>query len=121
MSKAIGGVAEVRANGKRLRVVGDWTYNTGKPMREPVVGLENYGYIEKPQTPYIAGKAVGGDGFNPEEIKDITDGTVVLELKTGDVMTLSGAYFAGEGEGSTEKGEFDVRFEGTKAKFVPAP
>ncbi|MBL4772009.1 MAG: phage tail tube protein [Planctomycetes bacterium] len=115
---AVGGTISVRANGELLRSKGDFTYGLGTPKREAVVGDGVLGYTEQDQVPFIEGKIVDARDFDFVKLANLVDATVTIELKTGKSLMLTGAWFAGEGSGSTESGEISVRFDGTDMKVT---
>ena len=47
-----------------------------------------------------------------------SDETIVLELANGKVISLNNAWFAGDGNFSTEEGELEARFEGLTADEI---
>ena len=90
------GIIYVKVDGKQYDAKGAYTYNLGKPKRDAIIGADGvHGYKETPQVAFIEGA-----------VPDVT-----LELNNGKVVTLSNAWFASEGSGSTDEGEIAVRFE----------
>ena len=53
----IGGIIFIKANGETISAKGDsFTYNTGQPKREVVVGADRpHGFKEMIQAPFIEG------------------------------------------------------------------
>lgn len=117
----VGGTIYLTVNGETLNAKGSFTYNLGSPKRDGIAGADRvHGYTEKPQVPYIEGAITDRRNLSIRAILDLTDGSVVLELATGKAVILRNAWFAGEGEGTSEEGEIAVRWEGMSAEEVPA-
>lgn len=116
MAKRIGGLIFFSVNGVRHSAKGSFTYNLGAPLREGVVGADEvHGYKETPQVPKIEGAITDGIDLDLEEFLGIKDATVTLELANGKTVTLFDAWNASSGDASTEEGEIEVKFEGTRA------
>lgn len=115
----IGGIIFVKVNGVQYRAKGSWTYNLGQGMREGIAGSDKvHGYKETPQVPYIEGVITDGSDISMTQLLNIQGASVTLELANSKVISLSDAWFAGEGEGSTEEGEIQARFEGLRAEEI---
>jgi tail tube protein len=108
-----GGIISVQVNGTVLDAKGSFSFNLGRPKREGIVGADGmHGYKETPQPGFIEGAITDRSTLDLKTITDLTDGTVTLETAAGKIVVLRDAYYAGEGTGTTEEGEFPVRFEG---------
>ncbi|WP_338585874.1 phage tail tube protein [Pseudomonas sp. MAG733B] len=115
----IGGIIAVKVNGDIYFAKGNWTYNLGKPKREGVVGADTvHGYKETPQVPFVEGEISDRNELSLEDLVTLDDATITLELSNGKVITLSEAWYAGEGTGNTEEGNIACRFEGMSAEEV---
>lgn len=115
----VGGIIFFQVNGEQQKAKGSWTYNLGAPKRESVVGAdENHGYKEMPQAPFIEGAITDSAALNLTALLNIVDATATLELANGKVIVLREAFFAGDGNVSSEEGEIEVRFEGKSAEEV---
>ncbi|MNS15882.1 Phage tail tube protein [compost metagenome] len=115
----IGGIIAVKVNGDIYFAKGNWTYNLGKPKREGVVGAYTvHGYKETPQVPFVEGEITDRNELSLEDLVTLDDATITLELSNGKVITLSEAWYAGEGTGNTEEGNIACRFEGMSAEEV---
>lgn len=113
MPQRLGGIIQVQVNGQIYRAKGDFTYNPGKPMREPIIGSDAvHGYSEKPQVGFIEGEFTDGDDVDIPNLVQIKDATVTLDLANGKMFVLHEAYYAAEGTVSTGEGNIGVRFEG---------
>lgn len=118
----IGGIIFVKVNGEVLKAKGSFTYNLGKPKREAVMdaGGGVAGYKETPQVPYVEGAATDSDQLDVAALIETKDATVTLELANGKTIVLRSAYYAGDGQVTTEEGELQIRFEGFSAEEIPA-
>jgi len=119
MSKRVGGIIFIKVDGVQYRAKGNWSYNFGVAKREGVVGADGvHGYKEMPQIPFIEGVITDDSEISAIDILKIKDATVTLELANGKVAVLKDAWFAGDGNMSTEEGEIEARFEGLDADEV---
>lgn len=117
----VGGIISLQINGVREQAAGQFTFNDGAPIREAAVGADGvHGYMEKPGTPFIEGAIRLRPGLNVRELKATVDGEVSLELGSGQVFILRDAWYAGEGNITTEAGEVAARFEGLSGDLVDA-
>lgn len=115
----IGGIIALKVNGDIYFAKGNFTYNLGKPKREGVVGADVvHGYKETPQVPFVEGEITDRNELSLEDLVTLDDSTITLELANGKVITLSEAWYAGEGTGNTEEGNIACRFEGMSAEEV---
>jgi hypothetical protein len=115
----IGGIIALKVNGDIYFAKGNFTYNLGKPKREGVVGADTvHGYKETPQVPFVEGEITDRNELSLEDLVTLDDATITLELSNGKVITLSEAWYAGEGTGNTEEGNIACRFEGMNAEEV---
>ena len=115
----VAGALSFQLNGKTLRMKGAWTYNLGRPKRDPIVGADGvHGYMEKPQVPFIEGAVTDGRSLVLDDLLGFTNGTCTLHLRNGKVIELREAWFAGEGTVDTEESEIAVRFEGLGGEEV---
>lgn len=119
MSKRIGGIIFVKVNGEQYKAKGSWTYNLGRGKKEGVAGSDGmHGYKEMPQVPFIEGAITDDSEISAIDLLDIKDATITLDLANGKTVVLSNAWFAGEGNITTEEGEIASRFEGMDADEV---
>lgn len=115
----IGGIIEVKANGELYSAKGSWTYNLGVPKRETVIGSDSvHGFKELPQEPYIEGVITDRQDLDVKTLLAIVDATVVLNLANGKIIVLREAFFAGDGNITTEEGEIEAKFAGLSAEEV---
>lgn len=118
-NRRVGGIIFVKVDGEQFRAKGNWTYNLGKPKRKMIEGSDSiHGFSEMPQVPFIEGVITDSDDLNVEALLLVRDATVTLELANGKIVVLREACFAGDGNGSTEEGEIEARFEGIEAEQV---
>ena len=119
MSKIIGGLAYIKADGVSIAAKGDFTYNTGQNKREMVAGIDGvHGVKEMIQVPFIEGATSDISDVDLERIKNIQDATVELQNNNGKTFVLRNAYYTSEGEHSTAEGEVGLRFEGLTGEVI---
>lgn len=115
----VGGIIAFKINGDMYFAKGAFTYNLGRDKKEGVVGSVNvHGYKTTPQIPFIEGEITDRADLDLNELLSFEAETVTLELGNGKVITLSEAWYASEGTGSTEEGAIPVRFEGMSAEEI---
>lgn len=113
------GLIQLQVDGEIQDAKGSFSYNLGHPKREAVVGSDGvHGYKETPQVAFIEGAITDRGTLDLEALVTGSDLTVTLTLGNDKVISLGGAWFAGEGTGSTEEGEIPVRWEGKIAKEI---
>lgn len=119
MSKRVGGIIELKVDGRQYNAKGNFTYNLGRPRREAVVGADAvHGYKEMPQPSFIEGEITDSAEISLATLTGITGATVYLRLANGKLVVLREAWFAAEGTGNTEEGNIGVRFEGISAEEI---
>jgi hypothetical protein len=120
-NQRVAGLIQLQTNGEVLRAKGAFTWNLGKPKREPVVGADGvHGYKETPQVPFIEGAITDAGDIDGSALVTLKDATVNLKLGNGKMIVLNKAWYAGEGTGNTEESEMAVRWEGDSAEEVSA-
>lgn len=113
IGQVVGGIITVSVNGERLQARGNWSFNLGLPMREPVVGADGiHGVKTTPQIGFIEGAITLNPGQSMTDLLGLTGATVTLEFASRTIAATD-AYFSGPGSASTDEGEMAVRFEGT--------
>lgn len=118
MGKRVGGVIEVLVDGQRMAAKGSFSYNLGTSVKTAVVGADRvHGYKEEPQSPMIEGKTTDSEDLDTKALTEISDATVAVRLATGKTVVLRNAWYAGDGVGTTEEGEFPLKFEGLSAEI----
>lgn len=119
MAERVGGILFVKVNGEQLRAKGSWTYNPGQPKREAIVGADQvHGYKEMPQVPFVEGAMTDSSELDLIKLMNTKDATCTLELGNGKVFVLREAWWAGDGNVTTEEGEIAARFEGISGEEV---
>lgn len=112
MSRRVGGIIEVKVDGNVYRAKGSWTFDLGVPQREAVVGSDRvHGFKEEPKVAFVEGVITDGADVSLETLHQITGATVILQLANGKTIVFREAYYAGDGQVTTEEGEANVRFE----------
>ena len=116
---AIGGTLNVRADGQTISAKGSWTYNTGQPKREVVVGIDGpHGHTEKPQAPFVEGMTSDLGNVDVEAIKNLVDVQVELSLVNGKTVVFKNASYSAEGDHTIDEGEVQMRFEALSAEVI---
>lgn len=117
--RRVGGVIFLKTDGEIRQAKGSFTYNLGENKREAVVGADNtHGYKSTPQVAYIEGAITDSADLDLRSLLQFSDGTVTLELANEKVIVLSEAWYAADGNVTTDEGEIEVRFEGISAREV---
>ncbi len=119
MAGPTAGLIELKVDGRVYSAKGNFTYNAGVPLREAILGSDGvHGFKETPQAPFIEGEVTDRGDLDLISLASITDATVVLKHGNGKLFMLTGAYYAGDGTGTTEESNVAVRFEGDDAEEV---
>ena len=119
MAEKVAGTAYLRVDGKQYRVVGNFTYNLGRPMLEPKIGADGmHGFIEKQQAARIEGEVTYTDDVDLEALTAISDATCTLELVSGKIVVIRNGGFTGPGDATTEEGNINFKFEGPIGEIV---
>lgn len=110
----IGGVGSIKVDGRQLSVRGTLTISPNEETRSGVGGPDGtHGYISENHVPYIEAEISNRPAFfSMDELRRITDSTVVAQLGAGEVWTLRNAWQAGDLELNALDGTLTVRFEG---------
>jgi hypothetical protein len=116
----IGGIITFKVDGIQLAAKGNFTYNLGGYKREGIIGSDGnvHGYKETRLIPFIEGEITDTYDTQITTIIALTNSTVTLDLANGKSIVLRSAYYAHEGTGNTDEGNFPVRFEGIDAEEV---
>lgn len=110
--KRVGGIIYFRIAGVLHRAKGNFSYNLGRPKREAVVGSDGvHGFKETPQVGFIEGAITDSQELDKEALVEAKDVDSDLELANGKVIHAHQGWFAADGTGTTEEGEFEVRIE----------
>jgi len=113
MANRVGGIIQVQANGQLYSAKGNFTWNLGRPKREPVTGSDGmHGYKETPQVAFIEGEFTDRGDMDVVALVTMKDAMVTLQLANGKTIALRSGYYAGDGTGNSDEGNLDVRFEG---------
>jgi len=118
-SQRIGGIISIKVNGIVQLAAGEFTFHDGSAKLEGVAGVDAvHGYVEKPQVPYLEGTITDRRELDFPALKAIRNGDISIEFANGKVGQLSEAWWAGDGEVKSDKGEIPVRFEGMRGLWV---
>lgn len=114
-----GGTIAVKADGFVFLAKGEFSYNLGRPKRDPVIGSDGiHGFKETQQPAFIEGAITDDGTLDLAKLVTTTGATVTLELAIGKVISLRDSWYAGDGTGKTEEGEIPFRFEGARAEEI---
>lgn len=115
----VAGIIELKVDGEIYLAKGNFTYNLGKPKREAIVGADTtHGYKETPQVAFVEGEITDRRDISLETLVALENVTVTLRLGNGKTISLSRAWYAGDGTGNTEEGNIGVRFEGMSGEEI---
>jgi len=113
------GLIQLQVQGVIQDAKGNFSYNLGQPKREAIVGSDGvHGYKETPQVAFIEGAITDRGTLDLAALAIGTDLTITLTLGNGKVISLRSAWFASEGEASSEEAEIKVRWEGASAQEI---
>ena len=119
MSNRRSGLLFVKVDGVQRDAKGEFTYRLGKAKRDAIVGPDQvHGYKEMPQVPFIEGEITDATDLDLAAFQDITDATITLDLANGKTIVLRNAWYAADGDVSTEEANVQVRFEGLAADEI---
>ena len=109
------GIIYVKVDGALIEAKGDYSYNLGKPKREPIIGADSvHGFKETPQVAFIEGATTDSHSLDLAKLAEQDGVTVTLELNNGKTIVLADAWFASEATASTGEAEIPVRWESRK-------
>lgn len=113
------GLIQLKTGGVIQDAKGEFSYNLGIPIREPIVGADGvHGFKETPQPPMIEGVITDRGSLDLEALVKGKDQTVTLELANGKTISLRSAYYAGDGTVTTGEAEIKVKWVGKSAKEI---
>lgn len=112
MSQRIAGMLQVQINGTVQDATGNFTYNLGFPKRTPVPSTTGFpGFKEEPSVAFIEGNLIDRGTVDLKALVTLRNATVTLKLGNGKTISLDGAYYAGDGNATTDEAQMAVRFE----------
>jgi len=113
------GTVYLKVDGRQYDAKGSFTYNLGHERKTAIVGADRvHGYSVAPQVPFVEGVITDADDLDLEQLLAASGATITLDLANGKTIVLRDAWFAGEGNVTTEQGEIAVRWEGMQAQEV---
>lgn len=119
MSQRKGGIIQVQADGQMYDAKGNFTYNLGGPKREAIIGADRvHGFKEMPQVAYLEGEVTDRGNLSVKTLLNLKDATVTLTLANGKTVLFSNAFYAGDGNISTEEGNIQFRIESGEAEEI---
>lgn len=111
------GTVFVKVDARQFDAKGNFTYNLGGEKKTAIVGADRvHGFSAMPQASFIEGAITDASNLDVAAMMAVEDATVTLELANGKTVLLRNAWFASEGNITTEQGEIAVRWEGMSAE-----
>lgn len=118
-SRAIGGVAYVKVNGKQYMLRGSGQADLGEFDREGQAGQDTvHGFTVKPKVPSISGEFTVTEDTDLNEIHAMDDGTVTMEFVTGKTAVLVNAWSATAPVLDAAEGKVPLKWEGRRAYWM---
>ena len=115
----ISGTLFVDVDGTQLEVIGDWTYNIHPVKRETLPGANKiHGYKEMPKEVFVEGEARDGASLDLAALQGVTNSTIRLQLANGKNIVLRNAWYAADGDVTTEEAVIQIRYEGLSGEEV---
>ena len=119
MATPINGVRDLRVNGEPLRLAGAVSYSPGGLVAAVKAGPAGIaGYSETWEPPFVEAPITDGPDVDLAGLQSMRGLTIVLGLRNGKSFVLSDASVVGRIEGTTEEGEFTIRFEGASSQEI---
>jgi hypothetical protein len=104
------GKATIYVDGQQLNTADEATLDTGGVKRTPVIGGGRVvGYSEETVEPELEITVYHTAETSIEDIKGITDATVIFQTDTGKRYVLTGAFVTEPPKLKTKGGELDVK------------
>ena len=118
-SRAIGGIAYVKVNGKQFMLRGSGVADLGKFDREGQAGSDTvHGFLTKPKVPSISGEFTVSADTDLNEIHDMEDGTVTMEFINGKTAVLVNAWSATAPVVDAGEGKMPLKWEGLSGYWM---
>ena len=119
MAQRRGGIIQFKVDSILYDAKGNFTYNLGRPKREPIVGSDGiHDYKETPQVAFIEGEITDRGNLDLDAILNATAVTATLTTANGKTVVLKDAWYSGDGDVQTEEGNIQIRFESSSADEV---
>ncbi len=116
MSNRMAGILFLKIDGELYQVKGGFTYNLGVPTREFIPGSE--GFKETEQAAFIEGEITDHPELDLKRLVSFDGVTATLELANGKVFLLRNAWYAGDGNVSSEEANITVKFEAANGEEI---
>jgi len=118
-NRRVGGIIFFKVDGELFQAKGAFTHNLNPTKRESVVGQDTiHGFKEEPKVLFIEGTITDSDELDYVAFTQIRDATITLELANNKVAVLREAFYAADGDVTSDEGEIQVRFEGISGEEV---
>lgn len=106
-----------KVDGTQYDAKGTFTYAPNFEKKTAIVGADKvHGFAGEQVPAFIEGAVTDAPELNLAALVGVEDATVTLELANGKTFMLRNAWYAGEGNPSTEQAEIPVRFEGLEGE-----
>lgn len=116
----IAGMMTIKANGTQYNAKGNFTYRINPTKRETISGPDQvHGFKELPQPNFIEGMITDSSNLDLKGFQQIEDATVTIELANGKTIVLYEAWYASDGDVTTEEAEIQCRFESKRGEEIP--
>ncbi len=113
------GVLIFKVDGTQYDAKGTFTYSPGFEKKTAIVGADKvHGFAGERTVPHIEGAITDAPELALAALLALDDVTVTLELANEKTFMLRNAWYAGEGNPSTEQAEIPVRFEGLDGEEI---
>lgn len=117
MAEKVAGTAYCKVDGQQVSLEADMKLSPHDFERTGVVGLSGVvGFSEENVVPFVEMTAIKSAKTDIDKFSKVVDGTVTVELATGEVWAFRNAWMAGRIELDAAKGTFGLRFEALKAE-----
>lgn len=119
MSQRKGGVIQIQVAGVLYDAKGNFTYNLGRPKRDPIVGADSvHGFKETPQPAFLEGEFTDRGNLDLNALVTMENATVTLGLANGKTVVFRDAWYSGDGTANTDEGNIAVRFDAKEAEEI---
>jgi len=115
-----GGLYRITVDGVQQECTGVCTYHLGAPKRTAIIKSDGRpaGFSEEGVVPFVEVDVLDRAGLDAASFTRAEDVTVVVDLANGKSIVLSHAWYAGDGQGESEKGIIKSRWEGLEGNEV---
>ena len=117
-AERVAGLIQIAYNGIKVKAVGSFDIQLGRPKRDPKVGVDEvHGFTEMPQAPKLTGEITIDSATDIDGILLMNNATITIEA-VGKTFLFSEAYFCGEGAYATEEGNLNFEISALSADYI---